>query len=193
MIYLKNSRAAERLMLREWEVPKEIKYYNSLPFEFDDFVDIPNLSNGDIRLICIEKRPGKPEKNWVPCYYFEICKGNEQVGGVNIRIGYNGGEKNDSLYYGGQIGYTVNEAHRGNGYAVEACKLLLPIARAHKMQKLLITNNVTNTASRRVCEKLGARLVRMARLPKHNDLYLEGQRFVNIFEWDVACEQAGNS
>jgi len=36
-----------------------------------------------------------------------------------------------------------------------------------------------------VCEKLGARLVRVARLPEWHDLYKEGRRFSNIFEWEV--------
>ena len=54
------------------------------------------------------------------------------------------------------------------------------------MKKLLITNAITNDASRRVCEKLGARLLRVARLPQWHDLYQEGRRFVNVFEWDIA-------
>ena len=50
------------------------------------------------------------------------------------------------------------------------------------MKKVLITNATDNIASRRVCEKLGARFIawpaaRMARPLK------EGQRFVNVFEW----------
>ena len=174
------------ILKSEWEIEKEIAYYNSLPFEFNGFVNIPTLSNGDISFICIEKSPANPEKNWVPAYTFAICKNNEKIGEAGLRIGYGGGPKNDNLYYGGQVGYNVNEEHRGNGYAVEACKLLLPIAKAHKMTKLLITNNYTNTPSRRVCEKLGTRHVgKMVRLPEWSDLYKEGQRFINIYEWDI--------
>ncbi|MCL2287124.1 MAG: GNAT family N-acetyltransferase [Firmicutes bacterium] len=174
------------ILKSEWEVEKEIAYYNSLPFEFNDFVSIPTLSNGSIYLVCIEKSPANPEKNWVPAYTFAICKNNEKIGETGLRIGYGGGPKNDNLYYGGQVGYNVNEEHRGNSYAVEACKLLLPIAKAHKMTKLLITNNYTNIPSRRVCEKLGTRHVgKMVRLPEWSDLYKEGQRFINIYEWDV--------
>ena len=174
------------ILKSEWEVAKEIAYYNALPFEFNGFIDVPTLTNGDIYLVCTKKEPGDPEKNWIPAYHFAICKHSEKIGYVDIRIGYGGGAKNDNLYYGGQIGYGIDEAHRGKGYAVEACKLLLPIAKAHKMTKLLITNNYTNIASRRVCEKLGLRLVRMARLPEWSDLYKEGQRFINIFEWDLS-------
>ena len=34
-------------------------------------------------------------------------------------------------------------------------------------------------------EKLGARLVRKAQLPEWHDLYKEGQRYANIYEWSV--------
>ena len=170
----------------EWETKKEIAYYKTLPFVFDDFIDLPELSDGVIHLVCTSKNPAIPEKKYVPVYDFAICKGSEKIGKINLRIGYGGfGPDESSLYYGGQIGYDIDKQHRGNGYAVRACRLLLPVAKAHGMVKLLITNNITNTASRRVCEKLGSRFVRTARLPEWTDLYKEGQRFSNIFEWSV--------
>lgn len=170
----------------EWGTGKEIAYYKTLPCLFDDFIDLPELSDGVIHLVCLQKRVAIPEKQYVPAYNFAICKGSESIGEINLRIGYGGyGPDSSSLYYGGQIGYKVNEAYRGNGYAGRACQLLLPVAKAHSMTKLLITNNPTNTASRRVCEKLGARFVRVARLPQWTDLYKGGQQFSNIFEWSV--------
>ncbi len=164
----------------EWETRREIAYYNSMPCHFDGFVDIPQMGDGVIYLVCTQKRPAEPERGYVPSYDFAICKGGEQVGNINLRIGYCEG-----LYYGGQVGYNVREQFRGNGYAGMACRLLLPVARAHGMKKLLITNNHTNYASMRVCEKLGARLVRVARLPEWHDLYKDGQRLDNIFEWSA--------
>lgn len=166
----------------EWETLQEITYYNSLPVIFDDFVDTDelDLSNGEIELICIQKQAAIPEKKWVPAYVFEIRHGNNRAGEVNLRIGYT-----DGLYYGGQIGYSVEEQYRGQGYAEKACRLLAPVIRAHGMKKVLITNNETNIASRRTCEKLGAKLLRLARLPEWHDLYKAGLRYVNIFEWSV--------
>jgi len=177
---------AYAILKEEWEVQKEIAHYNALPCHFNGFiVNVPTLTNNDIYLVCTQKQLGNPEKKHVPGYEFAICKNGEKVGRIGLRIGYGGGEYNSNLYYGGQIGYEVDEAHRGNGYAVEACRLIAPIAKAHGMETLLITNNYTNTASRRVCEKLGAKLVRLARLPEWTDLYKEGQRFSNIYEWNI--------
>jgi ribosomal-protein-alanine N-acetyltransferase len=164
----------------EWEILQEISYYNSLPVNFDDFIDMPNLTDGEIELYYIAKKPAIPEKKWVPAYEFEIRCNSSRVGEINLRIGYT-----DGLYYGGQIGYGVDEQHCGHGYAEKACRLITPVIRAHGMKKVLITNNHTNIASRRTCEKLGAKFIRTARLPEWHDLYKDGQRFVNIFEWSV--------
>ena len=170
----------------EWETRNDIAYYKTMPVFFDGFIDLPALSDGVIRLVCTSKRPAIPEKKYVPAYDFAICKGSEKVGEINLRIGYRGfGPDEGSLYYGGQIGYGIDEQYRGNGYAVRACRLLTPVAKAHEMTILLITNNVTNIASRRVCEKLGARFIRSVRLPEWTDMYKNGQRFSNIFEWKI--------
>ena len=168
-----------------WEVQKEIDSYNSLPYTFNDFIDVPELSDDVIHLVCLQKLRENPEEKRKPVYMFAIYKGCEKIGEINLRIGYGGGPYNSNLYYGGQIGYDVGEPHRGNGYAVRACRLLRPVAKAHDMTKLLITNNHTNKASMRVCEKLGARLIRTVRLPEWNDMYNEDHRFQNIYEWNV--------
>lgn len=174
------------MLKSEWETEKEISYYTALPVIFDGFIDVPELSDAGIRLVCFQKRPAIPEKKYVPAYDFAICKDGEKIGEINLRIGYAGyGPNRGSLYYDGQISYAVDEKHRGHGYAGRACRLLLPVAKAHGMTKLLITNNDTNIASRRVCEKLHARFLRVARLPEWEELYQRGQRFINIFEWSV--------
>ena len=176
--FLKNARFGNGNHDREIE--KEIEQYNNLPCLFDDFISIPTLSDGEIFLVCIKKSPGNPDKALVPQYHFAICKEGEKIGNISLRIGYS-----PRLYYGGNIAYDIHKNYRGFGYATRACLLLESIAKAHNMEKLLITNDPANTASRRVCEKLGARLVRIAHLPEWHDLYKEGARFGNIFEWSI--------
>ena len=176
---------AYAILSDDWEVQKEIKYYNSLPIIFNGFIDVPELYDGVIRLVCTAKNPANPEKKYIPAYVFAICKGSEKIGEIRLRIGYGGGEYGDNCYYGGQIGYEVDEKHRGNGYAGRACKLITPVAKSHNMTKLLITTNQPNKSSARVCEKLGARLIRVARLPEWTQLYQDGQRYQNIFELSI--------
>ena len=162
-------------------VDDEIVYYNALPYVYESFMDVPELSDGIIRLVCTVRNLAIPERGWVPCYDFDICRDSEKVGEIRLRIGYT-----DSLYYSGQIGYEVNEAHRGKGYAMRACRLIMPVARYHRMEKLLITNEDGNAASYRVCEKLGAKFVRKAELPSWHDMYEEGHRYMNVFEWSIS-------
>ena len=169
------------ILQEEWEAHKHMAYYNTLPVIFDDFIELPPLSDGDVYLVCTAKKPANPEKKYVPAYEFAVCKGGEKVGDICLRVGYT-----DGLYYGGQIGYGIDEKYRGHGYAARACRLLKPVAEAHGMKKLLITNDSANIASQRVCEKLGARLVlHNGRLPEWHDLYKEGHRFGNVYEWSV--------
>lgn len=166
------------ILREEWETGLEIAEYQKLPCQFNGFISVPELTDGEIRLVCVKKHPADPVKQYVPAYDFIIAKAGEKIGEINLRIGYPA-----SLYYGGQIGYGVDEAHRGHGYAAAACRLLSPVLRAHGMKTALITNDVDNAASRRVCEKLGARFLRRARLPQDHDLRKEGQEFVNVFAW----------
>ena len=171
---------SDAILKDELETQQGIEYYNALPVVFDDFIEVPELSDGVIHLVCTAKVPGNPEKKYVPSYEFAVCKGSEKIGEINLRIGYT-----DGLYFGGQIGYGIDEQHRGNGYAGRACRLVLPVAKAHGMEKLLITNDHNNDASRRVCEKLGARFVRTAKMARWHVMYKEGRRFSNIFELSV--------
>lgn len=72
------------------------------------------------------------------------------MGSCDLRIGHN-----ENLYYGGNIGYRVEEAYRGNHYAGKACLLLFELARKHDLQYLIITCNPDNAASRKTCEYAG--------------------------------------
>lgn len=153
------------------------------PAPFEGFYDLEPTGNGELSLTCLRARPAQPDIGHVPDYLFEMRAGGEKAGNISLRVGMC-----DSLYYGGQIGYDVEEAFRGRGYAGRACRLLLPLIRRHGFRRILISNNHANAASRRVCEKLGARLIRVAELPEWHDLYKAGQRLECVWVWDVERE-----
>jgi len=92
----------------EWDTHNEIAYYNSLPVIFNDFIDLPKLADNQIELVCVGMKPAIPEKKFVPAYDFEIRKEGQKIGGINLRIGYS-----DRLYFGGHIGYNIDEGNAG--------------------------------------------------------------------------------
>lgn len=146
------------------------------------FYDFPTLNDGVIYLKVEEKRPANKIKGYVPSYLCGIylCENNLKVGFIDIRIGHT-----KCIYYGGNIGYTVFEDFRGNNYAGKACILIKEIAKKHEMKKLYITCNPDNYQSKRVLEKLGLKLLEIAKLPPDNDMYLDGEREKCIFEWVI--------
>ena len=148
-------------------------------FEFKEF---DYLTDGEIDLRIEEKTPANEEKKYVPAYKYRVTLHNstESIGNIDIRIGYNEG-----LFYGGHIGYAIDEIHRGNSYASKACKIIKQVAVAHGMHKLTITCNPDNFPSRRACEKAGLELKEIVDLPYYNDMYQEGERQKCRYEWDL--------
>lgn len=165
----------------EWQIARAMAVYHRLTCRFDDFVPLQPLTDGTIRLALDHEKPADPARGRVPAYHYHILLDDQPIGSIRLRIGYP-----DPLFYGGQIGYDVYAPWRGHGYAAAACRLLSPLMRAHGMTAAVITNNITNTASRRVCEKIGARLLCQAPVPPDHEMYREGDRAVNIFLWEIA-------
>ena len=93
------------------------------------------------------------------------------VGGLGLRIGTNA----ELELYSGNIGYHVYPPARGRHFAERACRLVLPLARRHGMDRLWITCNPDNVASRRTCERLGARLVEIVPIPGDHPFRLRGE------------------
>ena len=146
-------------------------------FEFKGF---DYLTDGEIDLKIEEKIPYNEEKDYVPTYQYRITlhDSEERIGEIDIRIGYNEG-----IYYGGNIGYRVEERYRGNSYASKACKIIKDVAMAHEMNRLIITCNPDNFPSRKTCEKTGLKLREIVDLPIYNEMYQEGERQKCIYEW----------
>jgi predicted acetyltransferase len=150
------------------------------PMDFQ-FLNFDHLYGEELELQIEEKVPADEVKGWVPAYKYQMIWPGTQtvVGVIDLRIGYQ-----ESLYYGGNIGYTVYEGYRGQHFAGKACRLLKQVAMAHRMNKLIITCNPENIPSRKTCEYVGAQLIEIVDLPPHNDMYQRGERQVCVYQWD---------
>lgn len=140
------------------------------------------LEDEEIKLVVNRLDEGNSEINWMPAYHFHICdlRGNI-MGACVLRIGYT-----DRLYYGGHIGYSVNEEYRGHHYAAKACKLLFSLAQRHEMSYLYITCNPDNLASRKTCEYLQGDFLGVVELPEDNDMRInKGETHTCIFKFNL--------
>ncbi|MDD4139768.1 MAG: GNAT family N-acetyltransferase [Eubacteriales bacterium] len=137
------------------------------------FFDTGDLSDGEICLRLERTVEAQPEKGYVPAYFFQIVRLSDQaeVGWCDLRVGHN-----QNTFYGGNIGYGIREAYRGNHYAGKACRLLLALARKHDMGFVLITCAPENLASQKTCLYCGAHLKQIVTLPAWHALYKEGRR-----------------
>jgi len=136
------------------------------------FLDPGSLYDGELSLAMEQCVPVNTNTGWVPTYEFTMRVNCGIVGHINLRIG----NTNHLRLYAGHIGYSVMTAYRGHHYAERACRLLFPLARAHGFTELWITANPDNFPSRRTCERLGATLVEIIRLPEDTDMYVRGER-----------------
>jgi len=114
----------------------------------------------------------------VPAYHFWMLidppAGNPPLriaGGIGLRIG----RSNEIEMYSGNIGYHVYPPARGHHFAERASRLLFGLARRHGMERLWITCNPDNLASRRTCERLGAKLINVVDLPKDHAFRARGE------------------
>ena len=145
------------------------------------FLDTDFLKDDDIRLALEKTVEGDADRGWVPAYHFAILnREGIKVGGCDLRIGHN-----DRLYYGGNIGYHVDEPYRGNHYAGKACLLLFNLARKHDLKYVIITCNPENCASRKTCEYAGGKLLEITELPPDNDMRERGETEKCIYRFDL--------
>ena len=146
------------------------------------FFNTDFLKNDEITLRLEKTVEGNEEKDWVPAYHFAVCNDKGiKMGKCDLRIGHN-----DKLYYGGNIGYKIDEAYRGNHYAGKACFLLFELARKHNLEYLIITCNPDNYASKKTCEYAGGELLEIAELPEDSDMRERGETQKCIFKFTLA-------
>lgn len=108
-----------------------------------------------------ERGVGLPQ-GWVPCTTFWIVESgvpDTVLGSLALRHNLN----NDFLAeYGGHIGYGVRPSARRRGIAAAALQASLPRARALGLQRVMLTCDDDNAASRRTIESGGGVFERMA-------------------------------
>ena len=146
------------------------------------FIGTGFLKTGELQLILEKTVEGDEARQWLPAYHFAICNGRgEKMGTCDLRIGHN-----ESVYYGGNIGYRIAEPYRGHHYAGKACRLLFELAKRHGMDYLIITCNPDNWPSRKTCEYAGGRLIEIVELPEDNGMRVEdGETHKCIYRFEL--------
>lgn len=145
--------------------------------------DPGRLVDGELELVLRLRAEHSSNPGWAPAYYFDMRRRDlgVKVGQIDLRVG----ATHHLTHYGGQIGYGVDEAHRGHRYAARAVRLLLPLAKMHGLDPLWITCNPDNWASRRTCELAGGELYEVVDLPVDCDMYEEGERQKCRYRFDL--------
>lgn len=136
------------------------------------FLDPGLLVDGELTLHLAKTVDRDPAQQFVSTYHFEMQVGGQIAGGIRFRAE----NDYDVETFAGNLGYNVAPEFRGHHFAERACRLLLPLARAHGFTQLWITCDPDNLASRRTCERLGAELVETVALPADSDMYQDGER-----------------
>ena len=86
-------------------------------------------------------------ENWVPAIQllsFDVA--GQALGFLNLRLRLN----DYLLENGGHIGYSIRPSERGKGYAKEALRQGLQVAKEKNIKKVLVTCSTENPASRAV-------------------------------------------
>ncbi len=118
-----------------------------------------NLSIPDLEAdfdLFVEKERGHAEGKNLPVGYvpqsdFWLVDGNKYIGHAGIRH-----ELNEHLIsIGGHIGYSIRPGKRGKGYGNKILELALPKAKELGIDRVLLTCDETNIASRKIIERNG--------------------------------------
>lgn len=147
-----------------------------MEFQFSNKYDF--LTDDEITLKISGKYSGDEEL--LPFYYYDIFLDDRFIGRISMRIG-----SNFNSYYNGNIGYEIEEKFRGNNYAFRACKLVLPIAKAHGMNEIILTCDEDNIPSYKTIEKLGAELVQITKPPEAYFAYRENMKKQRIYRLHI--------
>ena len=103
------------------------------------------------------------------------------MGSLRLRVG----DADTVLKYPCHVGYDVKPEFRGHRYASRSVRLIVPFARAHALTRLWISCDPDNVASRKTCERAGAKLCDILDVPEDHDMYAKGFRAVCRYSIDL--------
>lgn len=140
------------------------------------------LIDNELELVLVDKNSPLYRKGYLPSYTFDMRHVDKAVkmGRISLRIG-----DNENIFYGGHIGYSVDDKFRGNRYAARSCMLIFPFAKKHGLNPVWITCNPDNIPSRRTCEIAGGKLIEIVDIPEHNENYIRGDRQKCRYRFDM--------
>ena len=146
--------------------------------------DLPSaprsLRHQEVSLTFVKMTPGDPSRGFIPGYHFQIRNDQgEDVGHLNFRVG----ESEHVCLAAGHLGYEILEAHRGHGYAAQACLALAPFI-AEVSGSILITVDPDNLPSIRTVERIGASFIDEVDVPKNDPHYLRGSFRKRRYRWE---------
>lgn len=114
-------------------------------FHFDPLGWFPDY----VQMLQAWSRGEQLSSSWVPTTYLVGVVDDQVVGRISLRH-----KLNDFLYqFGGHIGYAVVPHQRRRGYATEMLRQTLPIAVGLGLERVLLTCDEDNLASRRIIEQ----------------------------------------
>lgn len=114
----------------------------------------------------------------IPFYYFDILKGDQKVGKISLRLGFN-----DTTISNGHVGYEIDEAHQGYNYSYYALLMIKELALEHQFPYLIVTTTEDNIASMKMIEKAGGELmIQGYEVPKNHIFYVLGKPKMNIYK-----------
>jgi len=144
--------------------------YTELLVRFVPFIN--ELTDGELRLELMHLSPRDLVKDWVPAFCFAMRCGESHAGQIQLRVG----QMPELVLYRGHIGYGVDPAYRGKRFAARSVRLLLPLARALELRRIVITCDPENMPSRRSIEIAGGTYENTVDLPESEEMYIAGAR-----------------
>lgn len=108
----------------------------------------------------------------VRAWRWHIMAGDSRVGTISLRDGHT----HVITHLLGHVGFAIDAAHRGHGYAGQAVLALLAEATKLGTEPAWITTTPDNTACRRTLERIGCTFVEEVSIPPWYATYPKGER-----------------